>query len=317
MLEVYVVRKTHEALGVCSFELSAANGEPLPAFTAGAHIDVHVAPGLIRQYSLCNPPHERHRYLIAVLNEPTSRGGSKALHERMDAGAVLRIGEPRNLFELHADASHYLLFAGGIGITPMLAMAYELSTSGKSFELHYCCREPQRAAFLQHLLDSPFADRVITHFDSEAPEQRLQATRVLQAADNASHLYVCGPGGFMAHILDTAQDCGWPAERVHREYFAAPVVDHDTDQAFEVQIASSGQMFTIGIGQTVFEVLDAAGIAIDSSCEQGICGSCMTGVLDGVPDHRDQFMTDAEKARNNCFTPCCSRAKTARLVLDL
>ena len=317
MLEVIVTHKTTEALGICSFELRAANDAPLPAFTAGAHIDVQIAAGLVRQYSLCNHPEERHRYLIAVLNEPTSRGGSKAMHERIEVGQTLRIGEPRNLFELEPDAGHYLLFAGGIGITPILAMAYALSQAGQSFELHYCSREPERAAFLELMRQSPFADRLISHFDSGADEQKLQASEVLKAPAAGHHLYVCGPSGFMDFILNTADACAWPSAQVHREYFAAPQVEHDPDQCFEVELARCGRVFQIPVGRSVFEVLDEAGVELQSSCEQGICGACVTRVLAGVPDHRDQFLTDAEQALNDQFTPCCSRAKSPRLVLDL
>ena len=317
MLDVIVTRKTTEALGIASFELSAANGAPLPAFTAGSHIDVQIAPGLVRQYSLCNHPEERHRYVIGVLNEPTSRGGSRTLHEQIDAGQTLRISEPRNLFELAPDAGHYLLFAGGIGITPILAMAYSLSQAGKSFELHYCSREPERAAFVDLMRNAPFANRVISHFDSGADEQKLQAGEVLKAPVAGHHLYVCGPSGFMDFILNTAAACAWPAAQVHREYFAAPQVEHGPDQCFDVELASSGRVFQIPIGRSVFDVLDEAGVEIQSSCEQGICGTCVTRVLAGVPDHRDQFLSEAEWALNDQFTPCCSRAKSPRLVLDL
>lgn len=317
MLDVIVTQKNHEALGIASFELSAANGAPLPAFTAGAHIDVQIADGIVRQYSLCNHPEERHRYLIAVLNEPTSRGGSKALHERIEVGQTLRIGEPRNLFALEPDADHYLLFAAGIGITPILAMAYTLAQAGRSFELHYCSREPERAAFLAELRGSPFASRVISHFDSGADGQKLQAGEVLKAPAPGHHLYVCGPGGFIDFILNSAYTCGWLPAQVHREYFAAPQVAHEPDQAFEVELAHCGRVFQIPLGRSVLEVLDEAGVELQSSCEQGICGACVTRVLAGVPDHRDQFLSVAEQARNDQFTPCCSRAKSPRLVLDL
>lgn len=317
MLQVRVTQKIREAEGIFSFELCATDGGELPPFEAGAHIDVHVSAGLTRQYSLCNHPQERHRYLIGVLNDPSSRGGSRAMHEQVVQGQLLQISSPRNLFALDHQGTRHLLFAGGIGITPILAMAYELSQRGADFELHYCFRSAERAAFIEQLRHSPFAARVYLHDDNGAPEQKLDAASLLANPGPGAHLYVCGPGGFMGHILDSAEQAGWPQAQVHREFFAATPVEHGADAPFEVELASTGQVFQIPADRSVFEVLDEAGIAIETSCEQGICGSCVTRVLQGIPDHRDQYMTPAEHACNDQFTPCCSRAKSPRLVLDL
>ena len=317
MLQVNVTRKADEAEGICSFELCAADGSALPAFEAGAHIDIHIADGLTRQYSLCNDPRERHRYLISVLKDPSSRGGSIAMHEQVQSGQTLTISAPRNLFPLDRSAQRHLLFGGGIGITPMLAMAWELSHQGVDFELHYCFRSSQRAAFVQMLAQTPFADRIRLHDDSGPHIQKLDASALLQTPDDVTHLYVCGPAGFMNYILDTAQSAGWPQHRVHKEFFAADSVDQSANAPFEVELASSGQIFWIPAERTVFEVLDEAGIAIESSCEQGVCGTCVTRVLKGIPQHRDKFLTVAEHAANDRFTPCCSRARSSRLVIDL
>lgn len=317
MLQVNVTRKAVEADGICSFELCAVDGSALPPFEAGAHIDIHIANGLIRQYSLCNDSRERHRYVISVLKDPASRGGSSAMHEQISEGQTLSISAPRNLFALSQSAQRHLLFGGGIGITPMLAMAHELHHQGADFELHYSFRSSERAAFIQFLGQAPFASRVHLHDDSGSPEQKLDATALLAVPGSASHLYVCGPAGFMSFILDTAQAAGWPEDHVHREFFAVASIDQRGDTPFEIQLASSGQIFYIPADRTVFEVLDEAGIEIESSCEQGVCGTCITGLLDGIADHRDQFMTAAEHASNDQFTPCCSRAKSPRLVLDL
>ncbi len=315
MLQVLVSRKIPVADGICSFELQAPDGSALPPFTAGAHIDVHTPAGVTRQYSLCNHPEERHRYLIGVLKDPQSRGGSQAMHEQLEQGQALTIGEPRNLFPLAEDGKKHLLFAGGIGITPMLAMAYELSQRGVDFELHYSFRARANAAFLDVLSNAPFASQV-TLYDNAACA-KLDAPTVLAQPEAGVHLYVCGPSGFMDHVLNTAAAQGWPAEQTHREFFSAAPVEHDGDQPFEVELAKSGQVFHIPVDRSVFEVLDEAGIEIETSCEQGICGACVTRVLQGTPDHRDQFMTDKEHALNDRFTPCCSRAKTPRLLLDL
>ncbi|KMK17365.1 Vanillate O-demethylase oxidoreductase [Pluralibacter gergoviae] len=319
MPEVIVLNRQVVAEGICTFELVSATGQELPPFTAGAHIDVHLSPGVIRQYSLCNSPKELHRYVIGVLNEPASRGGSRYMHEQVKPGQTLKISEPRNLFPLVAASEHSILFAGGIGITPMLAMAYTLADEGRSFELHYCCRTAGRAAFVNTLKTCPFAAQIFLHFDDREEEQKLDIALVLSQPQPGHHLYVCGPGGFMDFVLSSAATFGWQEDQVHREYFSAPAADVEStgDTAFEVELASSGQVFVIPPEQTVIEVLSEAGIDIPTSCEQGVCGSCLTRVLDGIPDHRDQVMNTKEHAANDRFTPCCSRAKSARLVLDL
>ncbi len=317
MFEVIVVQKRHEAEGVCSFELRREDEQPLPAFTAGAHIDVRVSADITRQYSLCNSPLERDRYLIAVLHEPQSRGGSRGMHEGIGVGDRLSISAPKNHFPLKAGARRSVLLGGGIGITPMLAMAFQLAHEGSEFELHYCVREPRRAAFFQHIAASGFADNVRLHFDSGERDQLLDVNHVLAEPHADTHLYVCGPNGFMDYVINAAHSLGWPTEQIHREYFAPAVVAHDVDQAFEVELAESGLIFEIPADKTVLEVLCASGIELPSSCKQGVCGACMTPVIEGVPDHRDVFMSDKEHTLNDQFTPCCSRSKTRRLVLAL
>lgn len=315
-LKVRVAGKISEADGISSFELVAVDGAPLPPFDAGAHIDVHLRDGLVRQYSLCNPPHERHRYQIAVLRDPSSRGGSTAMHDDIEAGHVITISAPKNHFPLEP-AARSLLFAGGIGVTPLLAMAEALSAAGADFEMHYNVRSPERTAFRERIANAPYAARVHLHFDSGDAAQKLDVTKVLGAPQPDTHLYVCGPGGYIDHVLGAASALGWPPAQVHREYFSAVPFDEDGDSAFEVKLAKSGQVFTIPAGRTVVEVLAEHGIDIPVSCEQGICGTCLTGVLDGVPDHRDVYLTDKESASNKLFTPCCSRSKTPILSLDL
>ena len=316
MIEVQVAARHSEALDIYSYELTRVDGQPLPAFTAGAHIDVHLPGGVIRQYSLCNHPEERHRYLIGVLRDPASRGGSSSLHEQILPGARLFISEPRNLFPLAAQARRHVLFAGGIDITPILAMAEHLAQTGAAFELHYCARSLERAAFVERLRQAPYADRVFLHFD-EVPETALDTARVLTEPGEDVHLYVCGPGGFMQHVLDTARVQGWQDTCLHREYFAAAPTDTHADGSFAVKLASSGQVFEIPKDRSVVQVLESHGIEIPISCEQGVCGTCLTRVLEGVPEHRDMFLTEAEQACNDQFTPCCSRSKTPLLVLDL
>ncbi len=314
-IEVRVAAKVCEADGICSFELVRTDGAPLPPFEAGAHIDVHVGPGLVRQYSLCNPPHETHRYVIGVLRDAASRGGSLVMHDEVQAGSVLTISLPRNHFPL-VDAASTLLLAGGIGVTPILAMAEALAGKGAAFEMHYCARSPERAAFRERIGASGFARQVQFHYDSAPASERLDLPALL-AAPGQTHLYVCGPGGFIAHVLGTARAQGWPESQLHVEYFAGAVIDTTGDQSFDVKLASSGQVFTVPTGRTVIQVLVEQGIDVPYSCEEGVCGTCLTRVLDGVPDHRDLYLTDDEHAANDQFMPCCSRARTRLLVLDL
>jgi vanillate O-demethylase ferredoxin subunit len=314
---VRVAAKTKEADDITSFELVDPQGGLLQPFSAGSHIDVEIVPGIIRQYSLCNDPRERDRYLIGVLREPTSRGGSTTLIDSIATGAVVRIGEPRNHFALDPTAKRVLLLAGGIGITPILCMAEQLVHTGTPFELHYCARTRGRAAFHDRIQASAFAHRAHFHF-GENLDTRLDIARVLGRSEPDDHLYVCGPKGFIESVLTTASSAGWRAEQLHREFFT-PTEDTDRslDGAFEVMVASTGEQFRVEAGQTIIEVLSANGFDIPVSCEQGVCGTCLTRVLEGVPDHRDMFMTDDEHARNDQFTPCCSRAKSGVLVLDL
>jgi vanillate O-demethylase ferredoxin subunit len=315
-LSVIVTKKTKEAEDIFGFELSRADGSPLPPFSAGAHIDVYIRDGLVRQYSLCNDPTEQHRYLIGVLRDPHSRGGSIAMHDGIAEGNVIRISEPRNHFPL-TQARHSLLFAGGIGVTPILCMAERLAHIGGSFEMHYCTRSIKRTAFYERIMKSPLANHVHFHFDAGPPGQMMNLPALVARPDPDMHLYVCGPVGFIEFVTNTAKSQGWASEQIHYEYFSATPQDNYDSQAFEVQIASTGKSYMIPPDQRVTTVLASHGIEIPISCEQGVCGTCITRVLSGIPDHRDMYFTDAEHAKNDQFTPCCSRAKTNTLVLDL
>lgn len=315
-ISVRISRKAVEATDIVSLELAPLESASLPPFSAGSHIDVEVKPGLVRQYSLCNDPTESHRYLIGVLRDPASRGGSTAVHELLQEGQVLRISAPRNHFAL-VPAGRSLLFAGGIGVTPILCMAERLAQSGADFEMHYCARSADRAAFVERIRASRFADRVHFHYDDGDAAQKLKLAEVLAGAAADTHLYVCGPGGFIDFVTEGAAKLGWPKERVHFEYFAGQKVDTSLDGSFDVKLASSGKIVTVPPTKTVVVALREAGVNIEVSCEQGVCGTCLTRVLDGEIDHRDQYFTDDEKAANDQFMPCCSRAKGKLLVLDL
>ncbi|MDX6007349.1 PDR/VanB family oxidoreductase [Cupriavidus necator] len=315
-LRVLVTRRTQEAEDIISLELRDPDGGMLSAFSAGSHIDVHAGPDLVRQYSLCNSPTERDRYVIGVLRDPSSRGGSAAVHDQCIEGAALEISEPRNHFPLHA-ASRSILIAGGIGVTPMLSMAEALHATGGDFTFHYCTRSATKTAFRPRIEHSAFARHVRFHHDDGGDEQKLDLARLFARVDTSTHVYVCGPTGFIDWICRGAAAAGLTPNQVHFEYFGAKEIDSSNDSAFDVKIASSGEIFRIPIERSVISVLQEAGIDILTSCGEGTCGTCVTRVLEGVPDHRDVFLTDDERASGDQFTPCCSRAKTPLLVLDL
>ncbi|PBJ21478.1 Phthalate dioxygenase reductase [Pseudomonas sp. ACN8] len=319
MIEVFVTQRHSEAEGICSFELTAVDGSPLPPYEPGAHIDVHLPNRLIRQYSLCPGSEQVGRYLIAVLLEPTSRGGSAAVHA-LQIGDRLHIGAPRNHFPLETGALRSVLLAGGIGITPLLSMTEHLAARGADFVLHYGARSAARMAFEERLHQESVAPHVHFHLDDGAPEQKLVLAEALGAVTPGTHIYVCGPGGFMDWVLQGAREAGWPEAQLHREYFAAPARAQDLDAedgAFQIQIGRDGAIHTVPAERNVIEVLNEHGIEVPVSCEQGVCGTCVTRVLKGQPDHRDSYLTEQERAANDCFTPCCSRAHSQLLVLDL
>ena len=316
-LQVRVEAKNAEAPGICSFDLVAADGSALPAFSAGSHIDVAVSPTLTRQYSLCNAPAEPHRYQIAVLREAASRGGSSAMHDRVQVGDLLTISAPKNHFPLAQGAARSVLLAAGIGVTPILCMAERLAATGADFEMHYCARSRERAAFAGRIAASRFAGQVQFHFSEGPGAQRFDIAGRLAEPEPGTHVYVCGPKRFIDEVLSVARARGWPGTQLHHEFFSADVGPSGGDARFEVQLASTGRVIVVPEDRTVVQALAAAGVEVQTSCEQGVCGTCLTRVLDGVPDHKDLYLTPEEQAVNDQFTPCCSRAKSARLVLDL
>lgn len=316
-LTVRVTAKTVEAVDICSFELVESQGHSMPAFSAGSHVDVQLNDGLTRQYSLCNDPSENHRYLIAVLRDENSRGGSKAMHDKVNVGDTITISTPKNHFMLEHGAKRSLLLAGGIGVTPILCMAERLAVMGADFEMHYCTRSRDRMAFHARISASTYASRVRFHFDDGAPQQKLDLAGLLARPEAGTHLYVCGPKGFMDAVLSNARARGWPEDQLHYEFFSAEVVKSANDQSFQVKLASSGKVVIVPKDKTVVQALAEAGVEVQTSCEQGVCGTCLTRVLEGEPDHKDLYLTPDEQAKNDQFTPCCSRSKSAILVLDL
>ncbi|PWC39438.1 PDR/VanB family oxidoreductase [Azospirillum sp. TSO35-2] len=314
-LTLMVVRRREQGNGVAVLDLARRDGGDLPAFEAGAHIDLHLGADLVRQYSLCGDPADRRVYRLGILRDPNSRGGSVAVHDRLREGTEVIAGAPRNLFPLAGDAAHSILIGGGIGITPMIAMAHALHHQGRSFALHYCVRSRDACAFLDELAEAPFRDRVALHTDDGPAGQRLDLDALFGSAVAGTHVYVCGPTGFMEWVIAGAERLGVPAGRIHREYFQA--ITDTGGTAFEVVAKRSGKTVQVAAGQTIVEALAGVGIKVKMSCEQGVCGTCLCNVLDGTPDHRDVYLTDEEKADNDQILLCCSRAKSATLVLDL
>jgi vanillate monooxygenase ferredoxin subunit len=315
-LDVRVKRIIEEAEDIRSYEFADPRKGALPAFTAGSHLDVHLPNGLVRQYSLCNDPRESHRYVVAVLREPGGRGGSACMHDAVREGDDVTITVPRNHFPLHENAERHLLIAGGIGITPILAMARRLAALGADYTVHYCTRSPEKTAFRAALTEEPFAGHVRFHHDGGDPTKGLDVRALLADVEAGTHVYCCGPIGLMHAVTEASAH--WPLGTVHFEFFATdPSVAEEPKAGFEVEIASTGAVYQVPPDKTILEVLRDRGHDIDSSCEEGLCGTCIVDVLDGEPDHRDLVLDDEEKQSNKLITVCCSRAKSARLKLDL
>jgi vanillate O-demethylase ferredoxin subunit len=319
---------TYQANGINSYELVHPEGQPLPPFTAGAHIDFHFRDGSVRQYSLCNDPAERHRYLIAVLRETAGRGGSRALHERLHVQRLVSVGQPRNNFPLAETAGRYLLLAGGIGITPLLSMAHQLERTGGSYELHYCTRGPEVTAFRDVLAPLEEKGRVRLHFDGGVPAKGLDIAGLLREHQPGLQLYYCGPPGFMGACERACAH--WPAGTVHYEHFSAASspkshmskseLEEAGDAAlsglgFQVKIASTGAVYIVPNDKSIVDVLGEHGIEIVTSCQAGLCATCKVRYLSGEVEHRDMVLDDEEQAEY--LTTCVSRAKSSMLVLDL
>lgn len=312
---VLVRRFCVESADVRSFELVAADGQPLQPFQAGAHIDVHLGVGLIRQYSLINTTDTDGSYRIAVKLEPVSRGGSERMH-RIAEGDALTVSLPRNNFPLDSEASHTMLLAGGIGITPLLGMASRLVADGASFSLDYFARSRDALAFGEEIARGPFTSRVRLHLGLDGAATRAELASRLDAPPAGTHIYACGPAPFMQTVRDLV--AAKPGQALHLEYFAAdPVLADLPAGSFEVKLAKSGKTILVGADQTIIEALNTAGVEVATSCEQGVCGTCLTTVLAGRPDHRDMLLTEEEQQAGDRILLCVSRCLDRELVLDL
>jgi vanillate O-demethylase ferredoxin subunit len=317
MMKLRVRSLTWEAEGILSFELVHPEGQPLPAFEAGAHIDVRIPGGLSRRYSLCNAPDDRTHYRIAVLRVPESRGGSRAMHERVRAGDLIEVSEPRNFFPLDSGTGRAVLLAGGIGITPLLSMLDQLQAGGRPFEMHYCSTSPERTAFVQRLRPLAVQGLVTHHHDRGDPRNGLDIVRLLSDPAPGTHLYYCGPAGFMKAVK--AASAHWPAGTVHFEHFgaeplAAPTEVAATADTVPVRLLRSGRTVQVSPVQTLLQALREAGVDCESSCEAGVCGTCQVDYSEGEPEHNDLILNEEERTRSVLL--CCARARTP-LSLDL
>ena len=316
MMKGKIERIVDEALDIRSFRLVRSDGQPLDTYEPGAHVDLTGPTGVTRQYSLCSPPQDRRAYLVAVKKEAQSRGGSLALHENVQEGMELEMGAPRSLFHLDPGATEHVLFAAGIGVTPLLSMAYRLTESGQPYRLHYFARSPEYAAFTD-LLATTFANHVQFHYGIEPADLDAALSECLNQAGSAAHVYTCGPAPFMNKVVEVAARSR-SEDAIHLEHFQAdPAANAGPSGGFEVELSSTGVVLQVPANTSLVDVLQAHGCDIDTECREGICGTCIVEVLDGVPEHRDNCLSSKEKAGNKQICACVSRALSARLVLDL
>lgn len=310
-MEMRLVAVRPAARNTNFYDLALRDGTALPPATPGAHVDLHLPNGLVRQYSLVSARAENGIYTLGIKRDANSRGGSTYVHDHLRAGDLLRVGPLRNNFPLATGAAHSVFIGGGIGITPLASMIEHLDSTGGDWRLHYACRTRDEALFLDRFLTDP---RVTLNFDDENGGRFLDIPAIVAAAPPGTHFYCCGPTP-MLKALESATAQVAP-DHVHVEYFTAST-EAATAGGFRVVLARSGSEFDVAPGQTILETLREHGFDVATSCEQGICGMCETVVLDGTPDHRDEVLTQAERAAGDRMMICCSGCKGARLVLDI
>jgi tetrachlorobenzoquinone reductase len=297
------------------FTFQRVDGGKLPAYKAGAHIDLHLPNGMLRQFSLTVPASDPDGYTVGVKRDENSRGGSRYIVEQMKVGDLIKISAPRNNFPLVENAEHIVLIAGGIGITPIWCMAQELEAQGRSWKIHYASRSRADMAFLNDLKKFD-PERVHLHFDDEAGGNVLDLAAAIAEAPTDAHFYCCGPNPMLKAFEAAA--ASRPHANVHIEYFTAKEEASANELGgFWVELAKSGEEYFIPPGRKVLEVLFDAGVDVDYSCELGICGACETKVISGTPIHHDSVLSEEEQAGNDKVMICCCGCATERLVLDM
>ena len=322
-LELKVTKVRDLTSNIKMFELVEAHGGDLPAFDAGAHIDIKMPNGLTRSYSLANDPKERNRYVTAILKDMNGQGGSKWMHENVKVGDVLITTPPLQNFPLHEDAPNTVLLAGGIGITPILSMGYRLKALGKKVHLNYASRSPADTAFMDEVKQVFGADVTFYH-DGGDPSKGINLKEVFKNYPAGTHLYVCGPGGLLRAVREATAH--WPEDAVHFELFTSARTDEQTAEMatrenfeFEVELKQAGVTLTIPADRSILDVMIEEGFGVPYACEEGWCGACVIPMLEGKADHRDEVLTDAEKAANTKIQVCVSRAAKPgeKLILDM
>jgi phthalate 4,5-dioxygenase reductase subunit len=312
-IPVRVTRAEKIADGIFLYEMRRKDGGELPAFTAGSHINLRVPNGLVRKYSLCSDPAERDHYLIAVKREDNGRGGSIYLIDNTREGDEWMISAPDNAFALPQRGDHFIFIAGGIGITPFIAMIHALKNDPvKKFRLYYCSRTPEMTAFREELSAPELKGKVFIHYDGGDPSKSLDLWPIVEERKNREHLYCCGPRGLMEAVRDATGH--WSSAAIHFEAFSEADARRPDDTAFTVRLASSGATVEVPAGTTILEAMRAAGYDVPSSCESGTCGTCRTKLIAGEADHRDLVLTEAE--RGSQIMICVSRAKTPEITID-
>lgn len=311
------VTDIHDETGsIRSFEFRPADSGMLPEYEAGAHLEVEVelpdGQRALRPYSLIGDQADRHRYRIAVLLEADGRGGSRYLHQQVGPGTVLRAARPENAFAMAPRAEHSIMLAGGIGITPILSMIRTLERQGQSFEVHYTARTPMEMAF-RETIGSLDGGAGHLYYSRVAGHQSLDLRSLLANPKPGVHLYVCGPRGMIRSVLELSGEFGWPRGQLHFESFGAKQLPDD--RAIDVHLALTGITVRVAPGETILEALLKAGVWAPSECGRGECGSCMTRLIDGEPDHRDVCLS--QEMRSSYLCTCVSRARSGHLTLDL
>jgi len=312
LMPLRVTRNDRIADGIHLIEFRDPGGLPLPQFSAGAHITVRVPNGLLRKYSLCNDPGKRNVYQVAVKREANGRGGSSTLIDTVKAGDELMVAPPVNDFALPQRAQDFLFIAGGIGITPIMAMIREVQAQGKRFRLFYCTRSPETTAFTQELAAPEFAGKVVIHHDHGDPTCSLDLKPILAERRNREHLYCCGPRPLMEAVRRMTDH--WSSTAVHFEAFSEAETHKADDKPFRVQLARTGKVVEVPVTKTILEVLRENGLDVPSSCETGTCGTCRTKMLAGEADHRDLVLAEHERADHIMI--CVSRARSDEITLD-
>ena len=308
-----------ETTDILNYVLVDPDGGELPEFAAGSHIDVHLGNGLIRQYSICGPEWDRRSYPIGVLLEHPGTGGSQFMHNNIKVGDILEVSDPKHLFKLNPQAQRHLLIAGGIGVTPLLAMAYSLERAKADYVFHYCTKSPEVTAYMDEITGLVKHGGLHLHFDGGNPKNGLDLKAILREYSEGTHLYYCGPSGMMNAAAEACSH--WPKGTVHYEVFSTEGIESTKperigeDDEFQIKVSSTGAVYSVPSYKTIVDVLRENGFDIDTSCEDGFCGTCLTRYLEGEPDHRDEVLD--EEDHEEYLLICCARSHTPEIVLDL